>query len=171
MKRYMILAFVFSVLVRCFYFYEMSSNESYLNNGVMMLNTQDAYHYAKGVRDILEGQYVAQGLSQLGAVLSFILPFGFESVMLWMSAIFGSLIVVPLVLIGKEIGDVKAGFIASLVASVSIAYYSRTTVGYFDTDMLNLFFPLMLVWLFMVFLKNRDERYILLIALDIVFYR
>ena len=55
-----------------------------------------------------------------------------------MPAFFGSLIVIPIVLIGKSIGQIEVGFIAALIASIAWSYYNRTMVGYYDTDLLNI---------------------------------
>ncbi len=63
-----------------------------------------------------------------------------------MPAFFASLIVIPLVLIGQSINRIEVGFIAALVGSIAHSYYNRTMVGYYDTDLLNIVLPVVLLW-------------------------
>ncbi len=59
---------------------------------------------------------------------------------------FAPLVAVPLFLIGRECGSRAFGFIAALIAPISIAYYNRTTAGYYDTDILVITLPLLFAW-------------------------
>lgn len=171
-----LIALTFSILARMFWIYEFSGHEEFIFNGTFMINTNDGYYYAQGARDILAGTSSAlspthSALSQLTAFLVTLLPFSLESVMFYMPAIFGSFIVIPLVLLGKSLGKVEVGFMAALVASVSWSYYNRTIVGYYDTDFLNIVFPVVLLWSLVGYFNSKKNIFLLIVALDMIAYR
>lgn len=147
-------------------------------NSQFMINTNDGYYFAEGARDILSGVSQLNDLSpidtatsQLTAFFAYILPFSFESVIFYMPAILSSLVVIPIVLIARELKLLHAGFIAALLASIAWSYYNRTMIGYYDTDMLNIAFPTFLLWSLILALKTKEEKYLLFTGLEIVAYR
>ena len=173
-----ILAFIFSFIVRLIWVYQFNGYEPFMFNNEFIINTNDGYYWAEGARDILSGAKelnynspANKALAQVTASIVKIMPVSFETVIFYMSAVFGSFIVVPLVLIGKTLNKVEIGFIAALIASVTWSYYNRTMVGYFDTDMLNIVFPIFLLWSLMTGLSTREDKYIFYTALIIVLYR
>ncbi len=143
-----------------------------------MINTNDGYAWAEGARDILSGVSQPNDLSkiqsstaQLTAIFAKILPFSFESIILFMPVFLSSLIVIPLVLIGRSFNNLEMGFIAALVASITWSYYNRTMIGYYDTDMLNIVLPTFLLWSIIWAMRTREDKYLLITALEILFYR
>ena len=110
-------------------------------------------------------------MSQLTALISKILPFNFETIILFMPAFFSSLLVIPLILIGRSIGKIEVGFISALVASIAWSYYNRTMIGYYDTDLLNIVFPTVLLWSLIWAIETKEDRYLIFTALDIIAYR
>jgi dolichyl-diphosphooligosaccharide--protein glycosyltransferase/undecaprenyl-diphosphooligosaccharide--protein glycosyltransferase len=81
-----------------------------------------------------------------------------------MPAFFGSLVVVPIILIGHTLKQSKVGFIAALIGSVTWSYYNRTMIGYYDTDMLNIVFPMMVLWALMFSIIEQKNRYLILVV-------
>ena len=121
-------------------------SESMMHAGQLMINTNDGYYFATGAKDILEGIVaedksrasafgVSQGMVMLTVYASKLLPFSFESIILYMPAVISSLIVIPIVLTARLMGHTLLGFFAALLGSVTLSYYNRTMVGYYDTDM------------------------------------
>src|SRR5690606_27326019 len=110
----------------------------------IMINTNDGYYWAEGARDRLENPAVTDELSPVSravpvitAVIAKPLPFvSLETLILYLPAVLGSLIVVPIILIGRALNHTGAGFAASLIAVIAWSYYNRTMVGYYDDDML-----------------------------------
>jgi len=112
------------------------------------INTPDGYYFAKGALDALTigkesvmGSTYGSLISQATAFFAKILPFSFETVVFFMPAFIGSLIVIPLVWIGYSIRQTYFGFLAALLGSTAYSYYIRTQAGYFDTDMLTVVMP------------------------------
>ncbi|MDR3346894.1 MAG: peptide transporter, partial [Campylobacteraceae bacterium] len=114
---------------------------------------------------------VGESLPQLTHALYDILPFSLETLIFYMSAFGSSLIVIPMILLGRRLHLLLASFIASLIAAIGISYYSRTVLGYYDTDMFNIMFPMFLIWSISLALKTQEKKYLLLTGLEIVLYR
>lgn len=173
-----LVAFCFSLFCRFFYIWTFYDNNEFKYQNEFMLNNPDGYYWAEGARDILASITVANDLSPIDsapsiitAFLAQILPFSFESIIFFMPAFFGSLIVIPLILIGKSFDKISIGFMAALIASVSWSYYNRTMVGYYDTDALNIVFPTFMVWSLILYFKTFEQKYLIFTALEIIAYR
>lgn len=175
---YIALAFAFSIALRMIWFYQFSGYEPFYHNAQFMINTNDGYYFAEGARDLLSGVHQENDLSalesaasQLTAFFAFILPFSFESIILFMPVVLSSLIVIPIILIAKNLDNLEMGFIAALLASVTHSYYNRTMIGYYDTDMLNIVLPMFLLWSIIWAIRTNEDKYLLITALDILVYR
>lgn len=169
---YILLAFAFSVGVRMIWVYQFSDVSNFFWNGQLMINTNDGYYFAEGARDAINGFHqpndispIDNSVSLLTAWLVKILPFSFESIILYMPTVLGSLLVIPLVLIGKSLKNIEMGFIAALLASIALSYYNRTMTGYYDTDMLNIVFPTFIFWALIRAIQSQELRYLLYLAL------
>lgn len=175
---YIAVAFVFSVAVRLIWYFQFSGYEPFYFNSQFMLNTNDGYFYAEGARDILSGvtqkfdlSPIDQAASGLTAFFASILPISFETLILFMPIVLSSLIVVPIILIAKNLKNLELGFIAALLASIAYSYYNRTMIGYYDTDMLNIVLPMFLLWSIILAIRTNEDKYLLITALDILIYR
>lgn len=172
------LAFLFSVGVRLIWVYQFSDYEAFKYAGQFMINTNDGYFWAEGARDIISGvsqkndsSPILVAPSLLTAFLVKVLPFSFETIIFYMPAILSSLIVIPLILIADNFKITEVGFLAALLASIAVSYYNRTMVGYYDTDMLNIVFPVFLLWSLILAIRTKEEKYLLITALEIIAYR
>ena len=176
---YIVIAFAFSVAMRMIWVYQFSGYEPFMFNGQLMMNTNDGYYYAEGARDILGGftqddyslSPVNSAASQLTALFAYILPFSFESVIFYMPVFLSSLVVIPIILIAKEIDNLDMGLIAALLASIAWSYYNRSMAGYYDTDMLNIVLPMFLLWSIIWAIGTHQDKYLIITALDILVYR
>jgi dolichyl-diphosphooligosaccharide--protein glycosyltransferase/undecaprenyl-diphosphooligosaccharide--protein glycosyltransferase len=173
-----LIAFIFSFSVRLIWVEQFKNTESFKFNNEFMINTNDGYYFAEGARDIIAGHHqpndlsaVNQGLSQLTAFLAQVLPLQFETLIFYMPAFFASLIVIPIILIAREFDRLEVGFIAALIGSIAWSYYNRTMVGYYDTDLLNIVFPTILLWSLIWAIDTKDEKYFLIAGLDSIAYR
>ena len=162
---YIVVAFTFSVLMRMIWIYQFQDVEAFKFAGQFMINTNDGYFWAEGARDILSGvsqendlSPTTQAASQLTAFFAFILPFSFESVILYMPVFLSSLIVIPIVLIARALNNLEMGLIAALLASIAWSYYNRTMVGYYDTDMLNIVLPMFLLWSIIWAIQTHEDQ-------------
>ncbi len=171
----LLLAYAFSIAVRFIWVYQFSGTPDFYWNDQIMINTNDGYAFAEGARDMLNGTCSAHDLSYCGnplaaltALLAQILPVSFETLILYMPAFIGSLLVVPLMLIGRALGNDYLGFIAALLGSIVHSYYNRTMTGYYDTDMLTIVLPTLVLYSLIAAATYERNRYLLLIPLFII---
>ncbi|MDD2358101.1 MAG: STT3 domain-containing protein [Thiovulaceae bacterium] len=172
------IAYLFSIAVRLIWVYQFYGYEPFMFHGQFMINTNDGYFFAEGARDLLAGFHQAGDLSpvdsatsQLTYVLAKILPFSIESIFFYIPAFLGSLLVIPIILISYSIKRLDMGFIAALLASIAWSYYNRTMVGYYDTDMLTIVLPTVLLWSIIWAINSNQDKFLLITALDILVYR
>jgi len=175
---YIFIAFTFSVLMRMIWVYQFEDFQAFKYAGEFMINTNDGYYWAEGARDILSGvsqdndySPITSAASQLTAFFAYVLPFSFETIILYMPVYLSSLVVIPIILIAKSIDNLEMGFIAALLSSIAWSYYNRTMVGYYDTDMLNIVLPMLLLWSIIWAIKTNENKYLLITAVDILVYR
>lgn len=175
---FILVAFCFSVAVRLIWVYQFSEYEPFTFANEFMINTNDGYFWAEGARDILSGvsqkndfSPITEAPSLLTAFFVKLLPFSFETIIFYMPAVLSSLIVIPIILIGHNLKISEVGFLAALLGSIAVSYYNRTMVGYYDTDMLNIVFPTFLLWSLILALRTKEEKYLLITALEIIAYR
>ncbi|MDR2080570.1 MAG: peptide transporter [Campylobacteraceae bacterium] len=190
-----VFAFLFSVCIRLTWVYwatNMIDGRVFKWNNEFMVTTNDSYYWAEGARDLILcdknneslGEYyqqnchqendlspVDQSLPMITHFLYDILPFSLETIMFYLPVFGGSLFVIPFILIGSRFNMPLAGFIASLIAAVSTSYYSRTVVGYYDTDIFNLFFPMMIIWSLSIALEAKVKPYVLITAFEMAIYK
>lgn len=168
----LILAYLFSIAMRTIWVTEFQPIEQFHWNNELMINTNDGYFFAEGARDILGGTHQANDLSPitepislLTAWLSQIIPVSFETLILYMPSALGSLIVIPIILIGRVLGQTGIGFIAALIASVAHSYYNRTMTGYYDTDMLTIVLPLFAIYFIILAITHQRNRFLIPITI------
>ena len=173
---YMLLAYTFSVLVRLIWVYQFSGTESFMWNDQLMINTNDGYVFAETARDILSGTLgYMDGINNDGAVgfltaiFAKILPFDFETIILYMPTFLGSLLVVPIVLIGYTFKNLEWGVFAAAFGAVVWSYYNRTMTGYYDSDMLNIVTPMLVLWALIQAISSKKDRYLLVLVAMMLF--
>ena len=164
--------------MRLIWAYQFGDYEAFKFNGQFMINTNDGYAWAEGARDLLSGvsqendlSQVASATSQLTAFFATVLPFSFESIIFFMPVFLSSLVVIPIILIAKDLKNLEMGLIAALLASIAWSYYNRTMIGYYDTDMLNIVLPMFLLWSIIWAIDTKKDIFLLITAVDILVYR
>lgn len=176
---YMALAYLFSMAIRMIWVYQFQDNPQSLWNGQLMINTNDGYYFASGAKKYLEGalaynprvpELFHTAAVALSGLCAKYLPFSLDSVILYLPAFISSLVVVPIILIGRLLGAPFVGFLAALIGSVAWSYYNRTMVGYFDTDMFSAMAPMFILYFLLAALETEKIRYALFAALAVLVY-
>nr|WP_275944608.1 STT3 domain-containing protein [Campylobacter concisus] len=146
-------------------------------NGEFMLTTNDAYYYAEGARDMLTGFHQQNDFSPFNHPISTmvfyickIFPFKIESVMFYMSIFLAPLITLPVILISNEFKALNVGVVAAFMSVILPGYLSRTSLGYLDSDMLNVTFALFIIFFLIKLIDTRDRKFIILPALFVAIY-
>ncbi|RQD68285.1 peptide-binding protein [Campylobacter hepaticus] len=169
--------YVFSVICRLYWIWWASEFDEYFFNNQLMIISNDGYAFAEGARDMIAGFHQPNDLSYYGSSLSTltywfykILPFSFESIILYMSVFLSSLVVIPIILIAHEYKRPLMGFIAALLASVANSYYNRTMSGYYDTDMLVIVLPMFIVFFMIRIILKKDLFSLIMLPLFVEVY-
>ena len=172
-----VLCYAFSVLCRMYWVWWASDFDEFQFNEQLMIISNDGYAFAEGARDMIAGFHQPNDLSFFGSPLSALTyyfytftPFSFESIILYMSVFLSSLIVIPILLIARLYHNLNAGIIAALVASIANSYYNRTMAGYYDTDMLVIVLPMLLIYCMLRFIIKKDALSLIAMPLVMIFY-
>ena len=161
-----IISYLFAIAIRFIWVEQVKANPSFYWNDEIMISTNDGYYFAQGAKDYIKGEklYPASPsellISKVTAFLNETLPFSFETIILYMPAFFGSLIVIPIMLIGRALNITYVAFIASLIGGIARSYYNRTMVGYYDSDMLVVVLPTLVIALIIFAICLKEMRYI-----------
>ena len=173
------IAYFFSLAVRYIWIDWASGFPEFFWNGQIMINTNDGYYFASAAQKELFGTlqhnprvpdlwYTATiTLTYYAAKL---LPFSLDTVILYMPALVSSLVVVPMVMIGRLYGMTLVGFLSALLASVTWSYYNRTMAGYYDTDMFSAMAPMFIVYFLLAANHRKSVGYALAAALTLILY-
>jgi dolichyl-diphosphooligosaccharide--protein glycosyltransferase len=87
------------------------------------------------------------------------------AVFFYIPLIIVTLSIIPAFLIGKKVGGNIGGFFAGMVVAINSALLSRTPAGFADTDAYNIFFPLMIAWMFIEAFEAKDLKKTTIFAL------
>lgn len=117
-------------------------NPEYRLGGEMLLATHDAYHWVAGAEGFgLAVDHPMARMLRLMADASGLAP---AVVAFWFPAALASLVAGIVFLWAWALGSMQAGVAAGLVASMAPGFLGRTLLGYYDTDLVTLFFPLLM---------------------------
>ncbi len=126
-------------------------------NGDPIMATHDSYYWlaaAKGVR-IAYNSFLDDATRWLAAATGMSLA----QVAFWFPPIIGSLVAPLTFLWGRFLGGPWAGLLAGIIGGLAPGFFSRTRLGYYDSDMMTLFSPmlvaLLLAWLLVPLVRRR----------------
>ncbi|TNF26341.1 MAG: hypothetical protein EP329_21420 [Deltaproteobacteria bacterium] len=135
-------AWAFGFVVRLLWLPGAEANPQAVFDGHVTPTVTDGYFWAAGVQQAVEGvnagirripelaDHAIVLLGALGAQLTSI-----QDAVLYLPALIAPLVAAPLVVLGRLLGAPYWGAVAGLLSAVGWSYYSRTLMGYFDTDM------------------------------------
>ena len=93
-----------------------------------------------------------------------------DTAMLYLPPVISSLVVIPIVLIGRLYGNLLWGFLAALIGSIGWSYYNRTLAGYYDTDMFSASLPMFILYFLLSAIKNKNLIYAVLAGIMTIIY-
>lgn len=108
----------------------------------MLLATHDAYHWVAGAEGFSFG--AGHPMSELLRVMAEALGTYPAAVAFWFPAVLSSLVALIVFAWVWALGSMEAGVAAGLLTSLSPGFLARTLLGYYDTDLVTLFFPLLM---------------------------
>lgn len=175
---YMIIGYAFSIAIRYFWVYNFSGVDSFFWDSQLMINTNDGYFWVSGAKDLADGIFTNNprvpgaeyGLVYFTYIMSKVLPFSLDTIVLYMPAVISSMIVIPIVLLANLYNRAILGLFAALIASITWSFYNRTMIGYYDSDLFALVFPMFIIYLFIRAIKLERIGSLFLATLLILLY-
>ncbi|MDD2367837.1 MAG: STT3 domain-containing protein [Sulfuricurvum sp.] len=173
----LIIAYTFSVGLRLIWIHWASGIPEFSWNHQIMINTNDGYYFAASAQNALTQIYGnnpridnewATATVAITALLSKVMPI--ETIILYLPIFISSLVVIPLILIGRLYNAPYFGFFSALLASIGWSYYNRTMAGYYDTDMFSAMAPMLIVYFLMATTIKENILWVLLSAFSIMLY-
>jgi dolichyl-diphosphooligosaccharide--protein glycosyltransferase/undecaprenyl-diphosphooligosaccharide--protein glycosyltransferase len=172
-------AYLFGIAMRMIWVQWAGDHAEFFWNGQLMINTNDGYYFASGAQRELFGTlqhnprvpdifYTATTFFTWLAVK--LLPLSLDTVILYMPAVVSSLVVIPIILIGRLYNSTMMGFFAALLGSIAWSYYNRTMVGYYDTDMFSAMAPMFILYFLIGTIEKENFTCLLLAAFSIILY-
>jgi undecaprenyl-diphosphooligosaccharide--protein glycosyltransferase len=161
------------------YRYWMENSQDYVADGVMAMSDMDSYYWLKMAEELDEGRLekgkkdplkgypdrVPFAIKDTPSLLANFISIGknftggnyYRSGLLLIPILAG-LFVFPLFFYFKRLGFGASAVLGGLVASFDHAYYARTKMGRVDTDLLNVFFPLLVACFILPMNKKKTWR-------------
>ncbi|MGA0139711.1 MAG: STT3 domain-containing protein [bacterium] len=78
----------------------------------------------------------------------------------WLVILSGGLFILPLGLYGWRLGYPIAGMLGGLIGTFCSEYFVRASIGRIDTDMLNIFFPILGAYFVLLACQAKQERWV-----------
>lgn len=159
----LVLMTVFSVIIKAVQYRTWQHEPANFSKGIPIMTMHDAYLWLKTARDYKD-EILNENFTQI-PMISFVAAKGawffgnnIHKTAVFFSMIFPVLVIYPLFLYFYRTGYPSAGILGGLAALLSPAYMGRSTIGYYTTDILNLFFPF-LAALFILLAVNDKKKY------------
>ncbi len=118
--------------------------------GEYLMATHDAYAWLAGAEGV--NRKTGSGFSRMLAFMHQLTGFDPANIGFWVPALMAPLVVLPLALLSWLKRQPEAGAVSGVMAAGCLGFLLRTRVGFADTDVLALFFPVaiacgLLIWL------------------------
>lgn len=117
-------------------------NPEYRLGSQWLLATHDAYHWVAGAEGI--GLAVGHPMAEMLRLLADALGTYPAAVAFWFPAVLASFVALIVYAWVWALGSMEAGVAAGLLTSLAPGFLARTLLGYYDTDLVTLFFPLLM---------------------------
>lgn len=105
-----------------------------------LLATHDAYHWVAGAEGFSFG--AGHPMAELLRIMADFLGTYPAAVAFWFPPVLASLVAGIVAAWGWSLGSLEAGVAAGLLTSLAPGFLARTLLGFYDTDLVTLFFPL-----------------------------
>lgn len=134
-----VLAFFLNAAIRMIE-YDAWQADAFFLNGEPLMATHDAYAWLAGAKGI--GSYAASRFAAAIRWMHELTGLSLGSIGFWLPVATVPWLALPACLLARALRLTEAGVIFALMAGSSLGYLVRTRLGFCDTDLVSLFFPL-----------------------------
>lgn len=124
-------------------------NQSFLVDGEHLMATHDAYAWLAGMKEF--GRHASRGFTSIVKGIS---DFGFPVAFVgfWSPIIFIPMLALPICFLSRFLRLPEGGLVFGILVTSGLGFLARTRLGFFDTDVVNLLFPIsmfccLVIWL------------------------
>ncbi|WP_319763570.1 STT3 domain-containing protein [Maridesulfovibrio sp.] len=128
------------------------NNQAYMVNGEFIMGTHDAYYWLAGAKGI--GSAVGKPIVNILKLIGSITGCQYGNIAFWLPAVFSGLTAVAAFAWGGLVGGNWVGLCSAVFATSIPAFYFRTRLSYYDTDIVTLLFPLLITFLLALFIQR-----------------
>ncbi|SHO81362.1 Oligosaccharyltransferase PglB [hydrothermal vent metagenome] len=172
---YLSIAYIFGVFVRLLLFNNITGVEEYWFDGrPLPIYSDDAGFYGYYAKEILNGANFAftgdYVLAYIIAYTSLLTTIHIDWIMFLLPAFLASLVVIPIIMMGYILNRTQFSFFVAIIGVVGINYYTRSYLGYMDTDGINMFLIYSLVASIVVVIYKKDLRFSIISIISLLFF-
>ena len=143
-----------------YYYYRQSRN--ILQYGTVGTEIRDGQPF-DSYKPAPEGQFIESNLHPyvgvvVYKVMNFFTGISHMGAFFYVGAIIAALSVIPAFFIARRVGGNVGGFFASMFVAVNLFFVSRTAGESSDTDAYNVFIPLLISWIFIESVYQKDLK-------------
>jgi dolichyl-diphosphooligosaccharide--protein glycosyltransferase len=125
-------------------------NDSLMVNGEHLMATHDAYTWLAGAKGV--GNFVDEVFTDILAFTASIGGASLSAIGFWSPILFVPLLAIPICLLARFLGLTEGALVFGILASSGVGYLVRTRLGFADTDVISLLFPVsmtcaLVVWI------------------------
>lgn len=129
-------------------------------DGEHLMATHDAYVWLAGVKDI--GNFINDPFTRILSLLHAVSGIPLATIGFWSPIIFIPLLALPICLLARALRLPEGGLVFGILATSGLGFLVRTRLGFCDTDVVNLLFPVAMVstlglWLHDMEKENRTD--------------
>ncbi len=120
--------------------YPLWTNPAFFVDGEHLMATHDAYTWLAGAKDI--GNYAGHAFSRLLGLMHGLTGLDLAALGFWSPLILVPLLAIPVALFARSLGLAEGALVFGILTTSGLGYLVRTRLGFCDTDLISLIFPL-----------------------------
>ena len=120
--------------------YPLWTNPTFFVDGEHLMATHDAYTWLAGAKGI--GNYVGHAFSRLLGLMHGLTGLDLAALGFWSPLILVPLLAVPVALFARSLRLAEGALVFGILTTSGLGYLVRTRLGFCDTDLISLIFPL-----------------------------
>jgi len=129
--------------------------ESLRVNGEPLMATHDAYAWLAGAKGV--GYYAASRFAAMIRLIHDLTGIALGTIGFWLPVVVVPMLAIPACLLARVLRMSEAGVVFSVLTGSSLGYLVRTRLGFCDTDLVSLFFPVIFVGALIVWVSSQTR--------------
>jgi dolichyl-diphosphooligosaccharide--protein glycosyltransferase len=129
--------------------------ESLMVNGEPLMATHDAYAWLAGAKGV--GYYAVSRFAAMIRLIHDLTGIALGTIGFWLPVVVVPMLAIPACLLARVLRMSEAGVVFSVLTGSSLGYLVRTRLGFCDTDLVSLFFPVIFVGALIVWVSSQTR--------------